>query len=85
MQLRSFIGGVHLWGKRLSKTRRKVSHCGDLSSYFGNDSVKASFLDAFKKCFDDDITRKIVLEVNSGNHNLISIVRDLQSVGIKFV
>lgn len=82
--LRCFIGGVHLWGKRLSGTGRKVSHCGDLSSYFGNDSVKASFLQTFRDCFDDDHPRKMVLEVNSGNEDLRAIIADLQSTGIVF-
>lgn len=79
------IGGVHLWGKRLSETGRKVSHCGDLNSYFGDDAVKTDFLEAFKDCFDDGIVRKMVLEVNSGNDDLKPIIADLQSVGISFV
>lgn len=81
---RGFIGGVHLWGKRVSDSGRKVAHCGDLNSYFGDASIKAGFLQAFKECFDDDVTRKMVLEVNSGNEDLTSIVNDLQSVGIAF-
>ena len=32
--LREFIGGVHLWGKSISSTGRKVAHCGDTNSYF---------------------------------------------------
>jgi hypothetical protein len=32
--LREFIGGVHLWGKSISSTGRKVAHCGDMNSYF---------------------------------------------------
>lgn len=83
--VRWFIGGVHLWGKRISASGRKVAHCGDLNSYFGDIEVKASFLQAFKECFNDGITRKMVLEVNSGNEDLNSIVSDLQSVGIIFV
>jgi len=75
--IRKYIGGVHLWGKRLSDTGRKISHCGDLTSYFGNDSIKAAFLKAFNDCFDDDIVRKMVLEVNSGNKDLLSIIADL--------
>jgi hypothetical protein len=83
--LRSYIGGVHLWGKRLSNTGRKVSHCGDLNSYFGNDSTKEAFLQAFSNCFDDNIPRKMVLEVNSGNDDLMSIISDLQNSGIQFI
>ena len=83
--IRSYIGGIHLWGKQLSNTGRKVSHCGDLNSYFGDDSIKEAFLQAFTNCFDDDIVRKMVLEVNSGNDDLMSIIRDLQNAGVMFV
>lgn len=83
--LREFIGGVHLWGKSISPTGRKVAHCGDLNSYFGDQGIKAQFLHAFKECFDDGVPRKMVLEVNSGNNDLQSIVADLRSVGICFV
>ncbi len=83
--IRSYIGGVHLWGKRLSNTGRKVSHCGDLNSYFGDALIKEAFVQAFTNCFDDGIVRKMVLEVNSGNDDLISIIRDLQNADIKFV
>jgi len=84
-EIRPFIGGVHLWGKRLSETGRKVSHCGDLTSYFGDEAVKESFLMAFKDCFDDGTPRKMVLEVNSGNTDLNSIIADLKSVGVQFI
>jgi len=83
--IRWFIGGVHLWGKRISKSGRKVAHCGDLNSYFGDSAIKDSFLRSFKACFDDGVTRKMVLEVNSGNDDLTSIVTDLQSAGIQFI
>lgn len=82
---RKYIGGVHLWGKRISSTGRKVAHCGDLNSYFGNAEIKNHFLTVFRDCFDDGITRKMVLEVNSGNEDLLSIVSDLKYVGIIFV
>lgn len=84
-RFRGTIGGVHLWGKSISLTGRKVSHCGDLNSYFGDQAIKGHFLNAFKDCFDDGIVRKMVLEVNSGNADLQSIVADLRSVGICFV
>lgn len=84
-QIREYIGGVHLWGKRRSKTGRKVSHCGDLNSYFEyNDSLKQSFLEAFADCFNDNKPRKLVLEVNSGNEDLMSIISDLKTAGILF-
>lgn len=83
-ELRQFIGGVHLWGKRTSDTGRRVSHCGDLNSYFESADVKTQFLRAFANCFDDGIVRKMVLEINSGNDDLQSIVADLKSVGTRF-
>lgn len=84
--LRAFIGGVHLWGKKKSSTGRKVAHCGDLNSYFEyNETVKREFLLEFTKCFDDNTVRKMVLEVNSGNDDILSIIEDLRQVGIKFI
>lgn len=62
-----------------------MAHCGDLNSYFGDPGIKEHFLQAFKDCFDDGIARKMVLEVNSGNNDLQSIVADLRDVGICFV
>ena len=82
---RRFIGGVHLWGKSYSSTGRRVSHCGDLNSYFGDQVIKENFLEAFADCFNDETSRKMVLEVNSGNDDLSSIVSDLLLVGINFV
>lgn len=84
-EIRQYIGGVHLWGKKKSETGRKVAHCGDLNSYFGNDVLKHNFLQVFKECFDDGMIRKMVLEVNSGNDDLKSIIDDLRDIGIKFV
>jgi len=82
---RQQIGGVHLWGKRKSESGRKVSHCGDLTSYFeGNIDLKAAFLQQFNQCFDDGVARKMVLEVNSGNEDLLSIIRDLKEIGVVF-
>ena len=83
---RAQIGGVHLWGKRKSESGRLVAHCGDLTSYFREDmDLKARFLQAFNTCFDDGIERKMVLEVNSGNDDLLSIVADLHENGVVFV
>ena len=85
-EVRNFIGGVHLWGKRKSASGRRVAHCGDLSSYFdSSEVVKQRFLQSFAESFDDKIERKLVLEVNSGNEDMLSIIRDLQSVNVSFV
>lgn len=83
--VRAFISGVHLWGKGPRQGKRRVSHCGDLSSYFENETLKRSFLQAFHDCFCDDIPRKMVLEVNSGNQDLLSIIDDLWSVDVRFI
>ena len=84
--LRNQIGGVHLWGKRKSESGRLVSHCGDLNSYFaGNMAWKQQFLQAYRDCFDDGIARKMVLEVNRGNDDLLSIVKDLRDNQVLFV
>lgn len=82
---RDYIGGVPLWGKKVSESGRKVAHCENLDTYFGDLSIKMKFLSAFKDCFNDDMVRKMVLEVNSGNNDLLSIISDLKSVGIQFV
>ena len=83
--LRPYIGGVHLWGKRKAESGRLVSHCGDLNSYFDGDTeTKGLFLQEFASCFNDGFTRKMVLEVNSGNDDLNSIITDLRSVGVMF-
>lgn len=84
-QIRGFIAGVHLWGKGVSATGRKVAHYGDLNTYFSDDQTsKQEFLNAFHRLFDDSKCRNLVLEVNSGNADLISIIDDLESVGIRF-
>ncbi len=82
---RGYIGGVHLWGKKLSESGRRVAHCGNLDTYFGDAKIKEHFLKSFKDCFDDDMVRKMVLEVNSGNEDLLSIIKDLKNVDINFV
>lgn len=84
-EYRELIGGVHIWGKKRSETGRRVSHSGDLSTYFENDAVKDEFLKAFRDCFDDDLPRKMVLEVNNRDEDLLSIIDDLRGNGIAFV
>lgn len=83
-QMRRFIAGVHLWGKGVSSAGRKVAHYGDLNAYFSDQSLKQEFLVAFHRLFDDGKCRNLVLEVNSGNEDLISIISDLESAGIRF-
>ena len=83
---RSLIGGVHLWGKTKTDSGRIVAHCGDLTTYFDGDiATKALFLETFNDLFDDGICRKMVLEVNSGNADLISIIVDLRIGEVSFI
>lgn len=85
-KLRDYIGGVHLWGKSRSDTGRKVAHCGDFNSFFEDDmETKKQFLESFSDCFNDGIARNLVLEVNSRNVDILSIINDLRSVNINFV
>lgn len=86
VSLRQQIGGVHLWGKRKAESGRLVSHCGDLTSYFAGDmDLKAQFLQAFNACFDDGVVRKMVLEINSGNDDMLSVISDLKESGVVFI
>ncbi len=59
--LRGHIGGVHLWGKKANERGSRTPHRGNLNDYFGDAETKASFLQAFRDCFDDDQVRKMVL------------------------
>ena len=85
-EFREYIGGVHLWGKGSSASGRRIAHCGNLDTFFnGNTELKNRFLNGIAYVFNDAIPRKMVLEVNSGNDDLLSIINDLRSVGIQFV
>ena len=84
--IRHNILGVHLWGKRKALGGRVVSHCGDLQSYVDdNEEVINAFLKDFLELFADGQKRKLVLEVNSSNEDLLSIVNDLSGAGVEFV
>jgi len=50
-EIRQFIGGVHLWGKRKAAAGRSMAHMGDLNTYFGNEDLKVRFLNHFCSCF----------------------------------
>ena len=83
--IRKYIGGVHLWGKRKSDSGRKVSHCGDLNSYFDNNDILVNeFMGKFAELFDDGTVRKMVLEVNSSNDDMLSIINGLLKQGVIF-
>lgn len=83
--IRDYIDGIHLWGKRLSASGRKTVHSGDLNTYFNDVETKSAFLDEFSNCFSDGKIRKMVLEVNGKNEDLLSIIADLESTNVNFV
>lgn len=83
-EVRQYIGGVHIWGKTLSNGRR-IAHCGNLDTYFNNKALKQAFLDALHQLFNDNQTRNLVLEVNSSNKDLLSIMQDLDSAGFTYL
>lgn len=83
--VRQHIGGVHIWGKTLSGNKR-IAHCGNLNTYFNYDeSLKAAFLSSLHQLFDDNQVRNLVLEVNSQNEDLLSIIKDLKSAGFIYI
>ncbi len=45
--IRDYIDGIHLWGKKLNASGRKIVHSGDLNTYFNNAETKAAFLNEF--------------------------------------
>lgn len=80
----SVTQSIHLWGKRRSASGRKVSHIGDLNSYFEDDLKKEIFLEWFADFVNDGLKRYFVPEVNSSDEDLHSIINDLESKGIQF-
>lgn len=84
-EIRQYIDGVHLWGKRISKGRR-IAHCGNFDTYFNYDmKLKKAFLDSLRRLFDDNQIRNLVLEVNSQNEDLFSIIEDLNKAGFTYI
>lgn len=83
-QIRQYIKGIHLWGKRLNAKGTMQAHYGDLNTYFhGRMEVKKLFLETLYDLLDDDKPRWFVPEVNSANQDLESIVSDLLMHGFK--
>ncbi|WP_338100031.1 hypothetical protein [Methanolapillus africanus] len=86
MNCRESISGVHLWGKKISESGSKTPHIGDLNTYFNNNcECKEKFLSDLHNLFDDEVIRNMVLEVNSGNDDMISIINDLKKAGFRFI
>jgi hypothetical protein len=85
-KIRHNIAGLHLWGKKVSASGRRIAHIGDLNDYFmGMQDIKSLFLQHMADAFDDDILRYFVPEVNSQNDDLHSIIRDLEYYGFTFI
>ncbi|MBN2286914.1 MAG: hypothetical protein JXI43_10735 [Tissierellales bacterium] len=82
--LKSMTDGIHLWGKRKSKSGNTVSHSGDLNTYFENDEKKTVFLEWLVTFLQDSKPRYFVPEVNSSDEDLESIIKDLEDMNIKF-
>lgn len=84
--IRHNISGIHLWGKQKNNKGTRVSHCGDLNSYFHNiPNTKALFLNEFCSLLDDEVPRYFVPEVNSAHKDFLSIIQDLLDSGITFI
>lgn len=83
-EIRNQIYGFHLWGKKISKSGRLISHAGDLNTTFRNKALKQYFLKKLYTLFDDSKPRYFVPEVNTRTEDLISILNDLKDIGFKF-
>jgi len=84
-RVRSRIGSIHLWGRKRQKNGRFTSHTGDLDSWLPEADAKAALLSGLHDLTDDQVIRWMVLEVNSGNIDLQSIIYDLTQSGFRFV
>lgn len=83
--VRNQICGFHLWGKKVSKSGRLISHAGDLNTSFEHaKGLKQFFLKKLRVLFDDDKPRYFVPEVNSRTEDMISILNDLKDSGFEF-
>ena len=83
--IREYFGSVHLWGKGSYNGRSNVAHHGNFDTWFRESDIKKEFLALISERFDDDVVRYMVLEVNSNNSDLISIINDLKSIDFSFV
>ncbi len=84
--IRHNIAGIHLWGKKIGISGRKITHQGDLNDYFNNlTDFKQQFLQSMYEAFDDEKKRYFVPEVNSCSEDLQSIIQDLENSGFNFV
>ena len=73
----SYIKGIHVWGKKKIASGRWVAHSGTLDTYFENPDNKQAFVSGVRKICSDGKCRYFVPEVNSGETDLKSVVRDI--------
>ena len=71
------IKGIHIWGKKKNESGRWVPHRGDLDTYFPNPDDKEAFIEGIKRICSDGLKRFLVPEVNSGEEDFKSVVKDI--------
>lgn len=73
---RQNIKGIHIWAKKKSEKGRWVAHCGTFETYFdGNTENMNCFINGIKNLCDDNVSRFLVPEVNSGQKDLFEIIK----------
>ena len=85
MPIQEFIESVHLWGRTRTASGRLSSHTGNLNTWLPSPASKNALLAGLRNLTDDQNPRWMVLEVNSGNADLHSIIQDLVSAGFHFI
>lgn len=84
--LREYIAGIHVWGKTKKPDGKTTAHTGDLNTFFQfNSEIKTLFLQKLRESFNDQKERYLVLEVNSGLSDFLSIYNDFLATGFKIV
>ena len=83
--IREYFGSFHLWGKGSYNGRSNVAHHGNFDTWFREPNIKNEFLSLLSELFDDNVVRCMVLEVNSNNTDLNSIINDLKSIDFSFI
>ena len=75
---KSYIKGIHIWGKKKSASGRWVAHAGNFDTYFGDNSEnKTVFINGIMSICNDEIQRFFVPEVNTGAEDLSCIINDI--------
>lgn len=69
------IDGIHIWAKKKNPNGRWVSHCGTFDTFFGNIKSVNFFVGEIKAFCDDGRDRYFVPEVNSGESDLLEIIK----------